>query len=240
MASSQEIIYGIFKEELKNRFLCLVNINGEDTICYISSSCRLSNFIKLEGKTVLLKPVASANARTSYSVYAVKIGRSTVLLNLSMANRIMEQQLQRRSFAFLGKRSTVSREHLEAGYKADLFIHDTQTIIEIKGLLSCSKNALFPTVFSERAVTQLREIDHLLSFGYNAAYFIVSFNPTVHHVSINQKDKEFYEAFQSCVRKGMLYRAYSIKINNGVPVISKRIPMVIESSQPYSDTIAIL
>ena len=135
MVSSQDVISGIFKEEIKNRFLCLVNVNGEDTLCYIPSSCRLSNFIKLEGRTVLLKPVVSAYARTHYSVYAVKIGRSTVLLNLSMANRIVEQQLQRRSFAFLGKRSSVLREHMESGYKADLFIRDTNTIIEVKGLL---------------------------------------------------------------------------------------------------------
>lgn len=229
MVSSQDVISGIFKEEIKNRFLCLVNVNGEDTLCYIPSSCRLSNFIKLEGRTVLLKPVVSAYARTHYSVYAVKIGRSTVLLNLSMANRIVEQQLQRRSFAFLGKRSSVLREHMESGYKADLFIRDTNTIIEVKGLLSCSKDAVFPTVFSERAVTQLQKIDHLLSIGYKVSYIIVSFSPTVHNVSINSADKKFYEVFQSCVNKGLLYRAYSIKLNNDIPAINKRIPMHFES-----------
>ena len=45
---------GIFKEELKNRFLCLVEVDGEDTLCYIPSSCRLSNFVSMAGKTVLL------------------------------------------------------------------------------------------------------------------------------------------------------------------------------------------
>lgn len=225
--SSPDVISGIFKEEIKNRFLCLVNVNGEDTLCYIPSSCRLSNFIKLEGRTVLLKPVVSANARTHYSVYAVKIGRSTVLLNLSMANRIVEQQLQRRSFAFLGKRSSVSREYLEAGYKADLFIHDTKTIIEVKGLLSCSKSAVFPTVFSERAVMQLHKIVQLLNLGYKACYVIVSFNPTVHNVSINSEDSKFYEAFQYCVKKGMQYSAVSIRLNNDSTITSKKIPMLI-------------
>lgn len=231
MVSAQDITYGIFKEEIKNRFLCLVNIDGKDTICYIPSSCRLSNFINLEGKTVLLKPVASANTRTHYSVFAVKIGRSTILLNLSMANRIVERQLQRRSFAYLGKRSSVSREHLEAGYKADLFIHDTKTIVEVKGLLSCSKDALFPTVFSERAVAQLHKIEKLLNIGYKVSYIIISFNPAVHNVSINHDDIRFREAFLSCVNKGMQCRVYSIRLHNGTPVIGKRLSMHIEQKQ---------
>ena len=49
----QSFKHGIFKKELKNRFLCLVEIDGEDTLCYIPSSCRLSNFIDLTGKEVL-------------------------------------------------------------------------------------------------------------------------------------------------------------------------------------------
>ncbi len=43
--SAFQISQGIFKEELKNRFLCLVEVDGADTLCYIPSSCRLSNFV---------------------------------------------------------------------------------------------------------------------------------------------------------------------------------------------------
>ena len=67
----QSFKHGIFKEELKNRFLCLVEIDGEDTLCYIPSSCRLSNFIDLTGREVLVLPVLSPDARTKYSVYAL-------------------------------------------------------------------------------------------------------------------------------------------------------------------------
>lgn len=41
---------GIFKQELKNRFLCEVEIDGESTVCYVPSSCHLSNFLSLQGK----------------------------------------------------------------------------------------------------------------------------------------------------------------------------------------------
>lgn len=61
----QSFKHGIFKEELKNRFLCLVEIDGEDTLCYIPSSCRLSNFIVLSSHKVDLAE------RKGYELFAV-------------------------------------------------------------------------------------------------------------------------------------------------------------------------
>ena len=51
----KELVYGTFIEEVKNRFLCKVKIQDEIIECYIPSSCRLENFIRLNGSTVLLK-----------------------------------------------------------------------------------------------------------------------------------------------------------------------------------------
>ena len=52
-------VSGIFKRELKNRFLCEVAINNQDNICYVPSSCHLSNFLSLENKKVILIPTSS-------------------------------------------------------------------------------------------------------------------------------------------------------------------------------------
>ena len=93
---------GIFKEELKNRFLCLVEVDGEDTLCYIPSSCRLSNFVSMAGKTVLLSPVAATDARTKYSVEALAVGHEFVLLNMSKANKVVIDNIHSRRFAILG------------------------------------------------------------------------------------------------------------------------------------------
>jgi len=115
-------IRGVFLNEIKNRFLCNVGINGKETICYIPSSCRLSNFLDLSGREVLLKPVAAKNSRTEFAVYAVRNKKNYILLNLSEANQIIEAQLHSRRFSFLGKRSRVQHERIIGSYKADLFI----------------------------------------------------------------------------------------------------------------------
>lgn len=220
-------VYGIFESEIKNRFLCTVKINDEYVTCYIPSSCRLSNFIEMDGRSVFLKPVTTPNARTSYAVYAVKYRRGYILLNLAESNRVIESQIHRRYFHFLGKRKSIAREYKIGKYKADLFIRDSKTVVEIKSLLAFGESACFPTVYSERAVKQLREISKLLDEGYKACYILVSLNPEVKRIAINQEVDDFYRVFCECANKGMSYSAFSIQIKNQKPEIHSRIQIII-------------
>ena len=225
---SMDYIYGTFRAEIKNRFLCSVNIDGKDETCYIPSSCRLSNFIDMTGRTVLLKPIETPNARTSFAVYAVKYRRSFILINLAQANRVIEVQMKRRYFSFLGTRKNVSREYKIDSYKTDLFIHDTKTLIEIKSTLSFSKKAAFPTVYSERAVKQLKEISRLLDEGYRACYVLVSLNPCVKEIIINPEIEDYYKVFMECVKKGMTYCAFSMRLREQIPELFAKIKVTIK------------
>lgn len=54
---------GIFIQELKNRFLCEVEIDGESTVCYVPSSCHLSNFLDLKGKSCIISSLLSQRMR---------------------------------------------------------------------------------------------------------------------------------------------------------------------------------
>lgn len=228
MKESNKIITGIFLSEIKNRFLCLVLINGKETACYIPSSCRLSNFINLNGKTVLLKPTKGKDTRTEYAVYAVKHGRGFMLLNLSEANKVVERQLHRRCFAFLGKRKNISHEIKIEDYKADLFIHDTSTIIEIKSILTTDNNTIFPSVHSERAILQLFKIKDLLDKKYKVCYMLVSMNPYINSIKLNETDKKFYDLFRKCIDKGMICIGLTVKLNENSPTIYKKLNVVVD------------
>lgn len=226
---STNIVHGVFKTEIKNRFLCDVLVNGEETICYIPSSCRLSNFLDLRNREVLLKPTKTMGARTPYAVYAVKYGRRYILVNLSLANKIIEKQLYRRYFSFLGSRKKVSHEIKIKDYKTDLFVHDTNTIIEIKSLLIFEKSGIFPTVYSERAINQLKKISNLLDNGYRACYIFVSLNPYVKSIDVNREIGEYYKAFSECVNKGMSYFGCSIQLRDTMPDIYSRIDVILDA-----------
>ena len=109
-----------------------------------------------------------------------------------------------------------------AGYKSDLYIADTETIIEIKSVISTNKEAQFPTVYSERTLLQLAEIENLLSEGRKVLYCIVSLNPYVTCVRIDT-ETPFYSALKQCVKKGMILKAYSAIYSDSTPMIKREI-----------------
>lgn len=229
--NKKETIDGIFIGEQKNRFLCNVKIGNENELCYLASSCHLGRFVDLNGCRVLLTPVDSARAKTRYTVFAADIGGQWILLNLGYANRVVEAQLHRRMFSFLGKRQNLSREHRIGKYKADLYIHDTKTLVEIKCTLTDSKRAIFPSMKSKRAIEQLREISHLLEEGYRAAYILISLNPKVRSFSLNSEAEEFSQLFMECLRKGMQCKAFTLLFTDDEVEIKKSIPVELESGK---------
>ena len=227
---NNNIIIGTFIKELKNRFLCEVNINGKSTVCYVPSSCHLSNFLKLKGKRVILIPTKSNGARTKYALFAVPYKRSYIILNTSMANKAIESNIGSRRFSYLGKRKAIFKEHYIEEYKSDLFIRDTNTIIEIKSVISTNTYAEFPTVFSERSLKQLKKLLSLLTAGYKVHYIIVSLNPYVKGIEINT-ETEFACLLASCLKLGMTITSFSCKYSNYSLVINKKIPIIMEEKQ---------
>lgn len=220
-------ITATFIKELKNRFLCEVEIGGEHVVCYVPSSCHLSNFLNLEGKKVLLIPTQTKSTRTQYALFAVPYKKSYIILNTSMANRAIENSIHSRKFSDLGKRKTVIKEYYVDGYKSDLFIKDTETIIEIKSVLSMGIDAKFPTVFSERSLEQLVKLKILLRKGYTVRYMIVSLNPYLKFVSIS-RDTTFYKELYSCLECGMKISAFACRLKSNELLVTNEIPVHME------------
>jgi len=173
---SENLTEAYFLRELKNRFLCEVEVKGKLFECYVPSSCRLSNFLELDGKPVLLKQNISPKGRTKYALVAIPYKRSYILLNSSFANRVVEDNIHKRQFSFLEKRTIILKEYYIEDYKADLFVVDSNTIVEIKSVISINEAAIFPKVYSERAIKQLTILKSLLQKGYKACYIIISLN----------------------------------------------------------------
>lgn len=221
---------GIFVREEKNRFLCTVVIDGIEQECYIPSSCRLENFLELRGKEVYLKENLNKTARTKWTVFAVKHRRNYIVLRTSEANDIIINTVSSRKFAFLGKRRNLEKEKIVEGYKTDIFIGDTKTIIEVKSIISLKDIGYFPTVYSERAVSQLKKIIELQKMGYRVAYIFVSLNPYVTRIELSKEKmhEEYAELFIKCVESGMCFRGYTAQVINMKSVLKREIPVIIE------------
>jgi len=220
-----KIVKGVFVEELKNRFLCSVLIDGMLVECYVPSSCRLENFLELRGKEVLLVPTQAPKARTQYALLAIPYKKKHILLNTGLSNRVIEESMGRRFFSFIGKRKEVIREHYVDGYKCDLYVKDRNMLVEIKSVISLNRVAKFPTVFSDRSITQLEQIYKLLCNGHQATFIIASLNPYVKEIHMDKRSK-LYQAMQPCMEKGMRLLAFSIGFSHEEIVIKNSIPII--------------
>ena len=216
---------GVFLRESKNRFLCEVMSKGSITECYIPSSCRLDNFLDLSGKEVILSKNKTKNSRTIYRVNAVKHKKSYIILNTSIANELIYNNLNLRRFSFLGPRKEAFKEKILGSYKTDIFIKDkvSGTIIEIKSIISTDNEALFPTVYSKRAIEQLQSIYTLLLQGYSACYFFISLNPYVNRIELNSDIKEYHALLNKCVQLGMVLKGYNCKLKDSELMLTKEI-----------------
>ncbi len=223
---SDEFKTGVFIKELKNRFLCEVEIDSEPVVCYVPSSCHLSNFLTLNKKEVLLVPTTTPHCRTKYALFAVPYKHSYIVLNTSMANRAIETSIRNRTFAYLGKRKNVIKEQTIAGYKCDFYIEDTDTVIEVKSIISTESAAPFPTVYSERTINQLRMIQTLLKEGKKTYFFIVSLHPYVKTVVVDGKSS-FFTELEKCMGLGMALKAYTSRLTESGLRIEHQIPIEI-------------
>jgi len=202
MKINPEIISkGLFLEELKPRFRCIVLVNGEETPCYIPASCKLSNFLNLQKQEVLLVKNKTGK-ELHYSVFAVNHKGHYIILDLALANKFIFQEIHRRRFSFLGKRSCVLSEVKFSNYRADIFIPSSNTVIEVKSVISLSKETEYPLSDSLRMITQLKQIKELLHLGYSVYYFFIAFSPKTRIVHI-RRSSQFYSVFMECLSLGL-------------------------------------
>ena len=122
----------------------------------------------------------------------------------------------------MGKRKEWLKEHKIDGYKADLYIPSSKTIIEIKSIISTSDAAIFPTVYSERTIKQLNQIEELLHKGYKVYFMIVSLHPYIKNITID-KNTEFYLELRKCLNAGLVVKAYTSRLKNNVLSVDKEI-----------------
>lgn len=213
---------GIFKEEIKNRFRSYVIIEGHNELCYVQSSSRLDNYVKLKNKIVVLKKTSSSS-KMKFSILAKPFHKDYILLCPMIANQIIYSELHRKIFSLLGLRNNALLEKEIDGYKSDIYLPSSDDIIEIKALISDDKNGnIFPTVYSERTYEQLTYFKSRLEIGKNCSFILVSFNPYFDKIILN-KETKFYVLFKECINLGMKVIAVSLTCKNSVISVKRKI-----------------
>jgi len=201
-------VRGIFIEECKNRFLCLIQIKKEKHLCYVASSARLSNFVDLTGKQVLLIKNKGSRTRTEYSLYAVKNENGYVVLNLSAANTLLLEVIRKE---YSSNISIQKEKFTLEGYKSDhLVVSVPPTIVEVKSILSDKAVVRFPSVNGERSIRQLKALEEALLKGYQVRYCLVLLSSCIDNLTLDESAADFNSRLKKCIELGMRVETYRL------------------------------
>lgn len=206
---NRQVVEGIFIKETKSRFLCIVDINGSNELCYISSSSKLRHFINLSGRKVLLSLNTGKNNKTKYTLYAVKTEDGYALLNLVYINKLLLFEFDSPRNFYTDSSNIFPEKKINETLKVDFYIQgEKDIIIEAKGILSEEKNVKFPAMRVARAEKQLLQFENLLKQGVEIHYYIVLMNAAIKSIELDIEYEEFKNTFIKCIKKGMKLFVY--------------------------------
>ena len=223
---------GKFVKEDKYRFQCWVDINGEVLRCYLPANCKLERFISLKDKKVILSRYSGKNDKFRYKVEAVRYKNTTILLNLNYLNTIVEREIKRKIFDFLGERTNVIKEKIVHGYKSDLYIADTETLIEIKSVLTLKESVVYPQAYSEHMLKQLNVLKRIAEEGKEVYYFIVGLSPSIKEIIIDSTYEKYGILLNECQHAGVKIKAFSLRYYRGKYRIKEEIKIILKKEKP--------
>ncbi len=197
-----------------NRFVVLVEVNGEKRGVHLSDTGRLGELLK-EGAPVLLAP--NPKGKLDYKFVAVKSDREWVLLNTSVhsliARRIIEEGL-------LGFKPKELKPEVRFGKSRIDFLVDGELLLEVKGCnLVKEKNCLFPDAPTQRGKRHLEELIRATKEGYKAALLFLAFRDCSCFLPNRVSDPEFTETFYRALEEKVKVFIFKLKFKTSGEVL---------------------
>ncbi len=194
----------IFIKEGKHRFVCTILVDGVLTECYVSSSSKLSNYVKLENEKVLVLKNEDDKLRTRFTLEAAIIGSQHLYLNFNNTNYLYREYLLSIGY----DERIIQRETLVNGLvKTDFFIGNTDCI-EVKSLLSIEKYILFPDKSSKRIGNQLKQYIKLLQIGTPVTFAFVAMSK--HTTYLKWSNYDIKNEFIKAINLGLKIEVFSV------------------------------
>ena len=178
-----------------NRFIANVIINGELTVCHVKNTGRCRELL-VKGATVVLERSANPSRKTLYDVIGVYKGE--VLFNI-------DSVAPNACAAELFKEHPLRREVTYKGSRFDLYLEDTDTFVEVKGVtLENGGVASFPDAPTLRGAKHLAELADAVKNGHNACVlFVLQFSGARYFTPNQATDPTFASRLREAREQGV-------------------------------------
>lgn len=222
-------IYGKFLER-RNRFVGLVDLNGQQIQAHIATSGRLWELLVPEAR-VLLEQSTAPGRKTGYNLRAVEYNGHWVSIDAQLPNRLLEKALKKKALPPFADCTVLQREPHYGQGRFDFLLQegDRKVWLEVKSVtLVEHKTALFPDAPTERGRRHLLHLAGAVDGGDGAAVVFVIQRGDAGFFSPNRvTDPAFAETLDQAVRSGVQVFAYRCQVDPAGVSLEGRIPVLV-------------
>lgn len=210
-----------------NRFLGLVELEGESVGCFIPNPGRLRDLLKA-GAKVYLSEGGSESRKTRYDLALVELGETLVSIDSRMPNRVIGEAVDSGLIPEFRGLGIKEREPTVQGSRLDFLLHgDAQNLLlEVKSCTLVEGGvALFPDAPTSRGERHMKALSNALGVGRAAVLFLVQRDDASVFRPNWEVDPRFSEALRKAVERGVEAYAYTTRVSPSSVELHRRLPI---------------
>lgn len=214
-----------------NRFIAIVEIEGEKQICHVKNTGRCRELL-LQGCMVYLEKSDQPNRKTAYDLVAVEKNGRLINMDSQAPNKVFAEWVNEGKFC--SELLSVHPEYIYGNSRLDFCLEtkNGKHLVEVKGVtLEMDGHAYFPDAPTERGVRHIQELQRAVKEGLDATLFFVVQMENILSLSPNDMTHPgFGAALREAVADGVKVEAWdcavtpdTLKIRNQIPVILNKL-----------------
>lgn len=207
--------------ERPNRFIALVEIQGQIETCHVKNTGRCRELL-LPGAEVYLEKSSNPNRKTDYDLIGVKKGELLINMDSQAPNKAVREWLEEECYF---KDVTLLKPECRYGKsRIDFYLEtaeERRIFIEVKGVtLEEEGIAKFPDAPTERGIKHIQELQQAVSEGYEAyILFIIQMKRMNRFEPNDRTHKAFGDALRNAEKNGVGLLAYDCKVTENSMIL---------------------
>lgn len=205
----ENIVKGRFLDR-PNRFVALVEIDGEEKICHVKNTGRCRELL-VRDCTVYLDKAKNPDRKTKYDLVAVEKGQRLINMD-SYAPNIAAGEFLSKIFP----NCIIKPEYTYGNSRFDFYIEDNskKILLEVKGVtLEQNGIVMFPDAPTERGLKHVNELISCTKDGYEAyLLFVIQMDKVKYFTPNHGTHPQFGEALKKASQEGVKLLAYDCAV----------------------------
>jgi sugar fermentation stimulation protein A len=208
MKFSSQPVSAIFQERL-NRFLGIIDLEGEIVECFIPSPGRMKELL-YPGSQVYVIDRGHENRKNKYDLILVENNDKLVSIDSRIPNEVVSESIEKSSIPELRGYQTERREPMVGDSRLDFLLKDHNNLLmEVKSCNLVEEGvALFPDAPTKRGTRHLQDLANSLEMGRCVCFFLIQRDDARIFKPYERRDPKFAKALREANAAGVEVYAY--------------------------------